>query len=67
MDNVDIKGKEVREKMDEILELMRKEQELVGRSPRGRAIAVAITELEKASMAMVESFYADTPYKAVGR
>lgn len=67
MDNVEIKGKEAREKMDELLTIMRKEKEAVGRSPRGRAIAVAITQLELASMAMVESFYADTPYKATGR
>ena len=66
MDSKDIPGREVRERMNEILALMRKEQEAAGRSERGRAIAVAITQLEIASMCMVRSFYADTAYSATG-
>jgi hypothetical protein len=51
-----------RQRLGKIIDDLRESAKNVGQSPRGRAINIAITEMEKVSMVVIRSFYADEPY-----
>ena len=53
---------EIRKHLNEVLLLLRQRQTEAGQSPKGRAISIAVTELEKTSMVVIRSFFADEPY-----
>lgn len=57
----------LREKMNDILTELRSQKEQAGQSEKGRALAVAITQMEIASMCMIRTFFADQPYSPLNK
>jgi hypothetical protein len=59
----DAKQQEVREALDKVLTLLREQKTTQSLSQeKGRAVSIAITEVEKASMCVIRSFFADEEY-----
>ena len=67
MDDVKYSSDSARQDMQNILDFLRKEKESAGNSEKGRAISVALTQLEIASMCMIRSFFADVPYSPMNK
>ena len=53
---------EIRQKLEDILGLLRQEAFSAGHTEKARAIKIAITQLEVASMCIIRSFFAEKPY-----
>ena len=60
--NEPTKEERIRRSLDEVLTLLRQEKNKAANVEKSRAIAVAITQLEIASMCTIRSFFADEPY-----
>lgn len=52
----------LRDHFSEILRILRNDQVTAGHTEKGRAISIAITQTELASMCTIRSFFADQPY-----
>lgn len=51
----------------EILRILRNDQVTAGHSEKGRALSIAITQTEIASMCTIRSFFANEPYSPLNK
>lgn len=62
MESEEHKQDEMRRKLHEVLNQLREDKRMAGNTEKGRAVSIAITQLEMASMCIIRSFFADKEY-----